>query len=650
MRTHLAVIVLAGALVYANALAGPFLFDDQSAVVTNARIRELSLAAAFDPPRETPVAGRPLVQLSLAANYAAGGLDVTGYHVVNVGVHLLAACLLYALVRRTLERRDASPRLRAHAPAVALGSALVWVVHPLATDAVSYVTQRTELLMATALLLTLYCALRAFDAPGRPGWVAGAVLACTAGAMSKETMVVAPVLVLLYDRVFLYPSWRQAVAGRRVLYLGLAASWVVLGWLIYTAGRSTVGVGGVAAAWTYLLNQVVIVARYLRLAVWPVDLVLDYGLPRPLTPGAVLGPALVVAAFVVLTLVALWRAPRLGFLGAWVLVTLAPTSSVVPIATEVGAERRMYLPLAALAVLFVVGLVWVTTRRGTQGESGGDGAPRRSWPLAATVALAAVCVGLAAGTVLRNREYQSRLTIARTSVERWPNGRARFRLADELVAAGSHTDALAQLQQAVTDYPPAYYGLATEMMVSGRLDDAAIYAREFIRLVPESSAVPVARDLLGKALMLQGKLAEAVTEYERLVQQQPDDAGARAALADVLLRQGRLDEAVTRFGEALQRRPDDPEILQRAGLALAAAKRMDEAVEAFDRAAGAKPDDIRLLNLLGRALAAQGRYADAVGPFRRVVELAPSDMTARENLAAMERFAAGQTPGAGAAR
>ena len=103
MRYHAAVLALAGALAYAGSFGGPFLFDDQNAVVKNATIRTLTpISVPLSPPRETPVAGRPVVNLTFAGNYAIGGLDVTGYHVVNLAMHLLVALVLFGVVRRTL--------------------------------------------------------------------------------------------------------------------------------------------------------------------------------------------------------------------------------------------------------------------------------------------------------------------------------------------------------------------------------------------------------------------------------------------------------------------------------------------------------------------------------------------------------------------
>jgi hypothetical protein len=105
--------VLAGVLVYSNSLSGPFVYDDQLSIVENRYIRQLSSPSRlFFPERELPVAGRPLVNVSFAINYAIGGLEVRGYHVWNVAIHILCALLLFGVVRRTLDL----PRLRSVSP------------------------------------------------------------------------------------------------------------------------------------------------------------------------------------------------------------------------------------------------------------------------------------------------------------------------------------------------------------------------------------------------------------------------------------------------------------------------------------------------------------------------------------------------------
>lgn len=471
---------MAGALVYWNSLSGPFLFDDQNSILGNPQIRQLSpLSVPLSPPRDTPVAGRPVVNLTFALNYAYGGFDVTGYHVVNIAIHLLASLTLFGLIRRT---PGASLDF-------AFACALVWMLHPLQTEPVNYLTQRTESLMGLFYLLTLYCAVR--------GWTAAAVAACAAGMASKESMVTAPLVVALYDRIFLFDSWRAAFRARRGLYAGVAGTWGVLAALMSTTPRTTVGFEGQTTWWTYLLNQFEMIARYLGLTLWPRALVLDYGLPRPLTFGDVLPEAVLVIALGIATVVALVRWPRVGFLAAWFFITLGPTSSIVPIQTEVGAERRMYLPLAGLVVLVsLAGYRLIPHRKVAHG-----------------LAIVA-CVLLAAGTFLRNREYQSRLSIAQTVVDRRPSGRGHFLLGNELLEAGRRDAALVQFRESVRDYPGAHFAIGTEMMVDGRFDDAIVELEAFLRLQPRHVNALAARDLLGRAYLATGRLDDAEREFE----------------------------------------------------------------------------------------------------------------------------------------
>src|SRR5580704_13655353 len=370
-------IVAAGAATYWNSLGGPFIWDDQIAIVTNRTIQHLwPLSDALRPPRETPVAGRPIVNLSFAINYAMGGLSETGYHIANIAVHIICALLLFGIVRRTLEKRSGGVF---HADATALIASLLWMLHPLQSDAVDYITQRTESLMALFFLLTLYCAIRARRAgPAQTvKWHLASILACACGTASKESMVTAPAIVLLYDRAFEFDSIGEAIRARKNLYAGLAATWLELGALEWGQPRSTVGTSTTVSGWIYLLNQVQMIARYLRLSVWPGPLVLDYGLPRAVAIRDVIPAALVVMPLLIASGVAVVRWPRIGFLAATFFLTLAPTSSVIPITSEVGAERRMYLPFAALAVLAAI-----TVRRFVEAADA-DGSRKRRVRIAA---------------------------------------------------------------------------------------------------------------------------------------------------------------------------------------------------------------------------------------------------------------------------
>jgi tetratricopeptide (TPR) repeat protein len=555
-------IVLAVALTYADTLSIPFLFDDEGSIVRNASIRQLD--ASLAPPRDTPVAGRPLVNLSFALNYRAGGLDLRGYHVVNIAIHVAAALVLFGIVRRTLLLPKLADRFGRASANLALACALIWALHPLQTEAVNYLSERTESLMGLFYLLTLYLGIR-----GRP---VAAVASCAAGMACKESMVTAPVMVLLYDRVFVFDSVRDAFRARRRLYAGLAASWLVLAALMFSVPRTSVGFAAGTSAWMYLLNQAELVPRYLWLTLWPRALVLDYGMPRALTLADVLVPAAIVIVLVVATLAALRRSPMVGFLGAWLFITLAPTSSIVPIATEVGAERRMYLPLAAVVVLGV-GFIYFRCRAGLDGPPGGpQGSALRQKTF--LIAAAAVCLLLAAGTVARNREYESRLTMARTIVDRRPHGRAHFLLANELIAAGQRDEAMAQLRLSARDYPGAHFALGTELLGEGRIDEGIAELQTFLRALPAHPNAAPARDMLGQAYLGQRKFAEAAEQFRYLHDKMPTYRGA------------------------------NNDVLRNLGYALTASGRLLEAVPVLERAVESNPEDGAARDLLSRVRAA----------------------------------------------
>ncbi len=551
-RAFLLLLVATGIAVYANSLDGPLVFDDLPAVRDNVSIRRLwPLSIPLTPPeRGEAVSGRPVVNLSFAVNYALGGSNVVGYHVGNIALHLACALLLFGILRRTLDEE-----------AVAFACALLWMIHPLQTEAVDYIAARTESAMALCLLATLYCAIR--------GWTAGAIAACAIGMACKETMAVAPLLVPLYDRAFRASSWREAWQRRKALWLGLAATWAVLVVLIASTPRAHsagfVGSGGIAAgAWTYLLNQSALIVRYLRLILWPSGLVLDYGFPKPLSLRDVAGPVLLLAGLAAATVVAWIRRPRVGFLGLWFFVTLAPSSSVVPVLTEVGAERRMYLPAMAAIVLVVAAASKRLAQR-----------PRLS-----VAALAIVAVALGAATIARNREFQSPLTLWETNVARWPHGRARVNLAAALQAAGRRDEMLEQLQAAVSDYPEARYDLGAQLATRGDVERGLRELETFAREFPSHPNARPARTLMASA-------------RTRLAATSTDEAIAAAAA-------GRLTEAIPKFRRAVELLPDNANVHRNLANALLDAHDYDAAAGEARAALALSPDDAAAREILGR--------------------------------------------------
>jgi protein O-mannosyl-transferase len=650
-----AIIVFAGFLSYANSLSGPFILDDQSSVVDNRQIREWwRLATILRPESDSSVAGRPIVNLSFAVNYALGGLDVRGYHLVNVGIHVLCGLLVFGLVRRTLDL----PRVRTHfsasSPAMALAVALLWVVHPLNSEVVDYLTQRTESMMAMFYLATLYGGVRAIGAERSSWWRFAAVLSCGAGMLCKESMVTAPLMAALYDRAYVFDSWRQALRRRRGFYLGLFATWLVLAAMMASSPRAAVaGFSSGVSPWTYLLNQAVIISHYLRLVIWPRSLVVFYGWPVPLTLGDVAPYALLIVALSTVAVLAWFRRPALGFLGISFFVALAPSSSFVPVATEVGAERRMYLPLVALVALAVVGTVQMWSAiRGRWPAVASLFTPRRR-AVAGLVLLTLVAGALMSGTFARNREYSSALTLAQTVVDRRPTAVAHHVLAEQLMVAGRDDEAIAHLREATAGGDSrAAYQLGVLLFNNGRLGEAVEQLEAFVRtwglpyrLVPrwlEPPAVDViaARAALSRIFLMQSRWPEAAEQAQRILTMARSNVEARALLADARFGEQQFEEASILYREYLAARPTDVRALTNFGVTMIAAGQLDEAVTAFRRAVDVDPRSPNSRRLLTMALMDRGDFEAAAIQAREGVTLSPDDPVMRELL---ERARAGRS-------
>jgi protein O-mannosyl-transferase len=632
------VLVAAGTLVYANGLSAPFIFDD-TAIAENPYIQSLSsLTQAMRAPVQSAFAGRPMVSLSLAVSYAVGGMEPTAFRIWNVAVLVASALVLAGLIRRTWRRlghNDSSATLLSGA------IALIWLVHPLNTEVVGYVTQRTESMMGLFYLLTVYCASRAMTDmdEGRGGamWAGLSIASCASGMACKESMVTAPVMVLLYDTVFCARSPLDALKRRKMLYLGLAVTWVLLAFFVAGGPRSrSAGFSTGVSAWTYLLNQAPMIVTYLARTLWPHPLVLDYGRTHPATLTSVL-PSAIFVVMLLLAVAAAWVFARpAAYLGTWFFVTLAPSSSILPIATEVGAERRMYLPLAAVVALVVFAVRaaagrWLEQRQGEvpetrpgrpQGARSGNPARLRTTSI---TALVIVVLALAARTAVRSAEYQDPIAIWESVLRHRPHGRAHHNLAIVLKERGRTAEAIEHYRAAADAEPAAHYALGFEAGSAGQFEAAAGHLQEFLRLDPDDILAPKASFLLGQALARIGKPAEAERAFRETLRMSPRDADARVALADVLVSEERYDEAIPLYREYLTMQPQNAGAHHNLALALVATEKDAEALPEFERAVALVPSDANLRMSLGHTLASMGRLDEAVAEYRKGLERAPSN-------------------------
>jgi tetratricopeptide (TPR) repeat protein len=646
------ILAAAVAAAYCRTFAVPLLYDDIPSIVDNPSLRHLG--TAFLPPGDSTAGGRPTLNATLALNYTISGTAPWSYHAGNLLIHGLAGLVLFGIVRRTLAARQG-----AAATIVAFCAALLWLVHPLLTESVTYVIQRAESLMGLLYLLTLYCLIRGASSRGRfeNRWYCLSVACCLLGMGTKEVMVSAPLIALLYDRTFLAGSFAEALRRRRWVYVGLAATWLVLPFLeLSTHGRDgTAGFGHGVNAWDYALTQFTAIIHYLRLSLWPSPLVFDYGSNLAAPSARVAVCALAVVALFAATAMAVVRRPALGFLGACFFAILAPSSSFVPIVTETMAEHRMYLPLVPVVVLAVVGIHhWIGR------------------------AMVPVCLLLAAAlfyaTWQRNETYRSEEQIWSTTASSVPgNERAQNNLGNMLVKdPGRLEEAVAHFNEALRlqpGYADAHYNLGLALnKIPGRRGDAIAQYKEALRLRPgnvealnnlgnalvsmgrpQEAIAPLEEALrldaghaeahfnLGNALSALGRTPEAIVQYREDLRLKPGHLEARFNLANAFVSQGALPEAVGEYREALRLNPAYADAHYNLANALNSLGLTQEAIGEFEETLRLRPDFADAHYNLGIAFVKRGLIPEASEQFDEVLRLQPGNADAEQMLARIRR-------------
>jgi protein O-mannosyl-transferase len=515
-RTLSALLVtLCGFAAYASSFRGAFVFDDLNEIVGNPAVHRIW-------PPWVPMLGgnnlaaRPLPYLSFAIDYALHGDEPFGYHATNLAIHLLCAALLLRVVDGTLRGPAFSAWWHDRSLAIATAVAAIWVVHPLTTQAVTYIYQRMESMAALLIVAAVACAGAAFSAglPAasacrRRSWQATACCCGLLAALSKETAVGIPLLVAAFWWIYRSRADGETLHARLPFFIALtAATWLPLAAVLASGRGDYVELREPAhPPLQYLITQAEVIVHYVRLAFWPAGQNLDYDWQVATSMGSVwwqLVTLVTAAAITIRGCVARmpWSFPAVAFF-----VLLGPTSSVLPVA-DIAVEHRMYLPLACIVALVIGGVAAACERTESRIAT--------RW---AVVAVTVIVVAFAAITHARNRVYESFSTIWHDCHAKNPRGmRANWHLAVEAARQGD-VDRAVELAGRSTEAgtaSQAFHQCAKTFFESGNLRASERACREGMQVFAAHDCLHKAvwfdlAVLLTETLVSQGRLADAQT-------------------------------------------------------------------------------------------------------------------------------------------
>lgn len=538
------VIISAGVLAYANSFSAPFVLDDARVITGNPNIHTL-----WPPWKAVYVPSRWVADLTFAVNLAISGFTPSDFRMTNILIHITSGLILYALLLRTLRLPRLNANFGQHAEYLALAAALLWTVHPLQTNGVTYVAQRIEALMGLFYLATFYCFARSLGSPHPRRWSNAALTLCALGMGTKEVMVTAPVLLLFYDVLLSSSSWLETLRRRWTIHLAFFLSIGIFALLFLmgvglAAGQNVTLLGNMVSPWHYLLTQTEVILHYLRLSFLPTSLCLFYRWPIAKGLATVWPAACAITALGIITLHGTIRRKVYAFPLLWFFIILAPTSSILPL-PDAAFEHRMYLPLAGVVSLILFG-AYSLCKRGT-----GIHQSHARHVFLLMLVVMSIALWFASLTYLRNTDYQSDETIWRDVATKRPeNYRSQLALSGMWIGRNRNQEAIILLTNMLARLPD-YSQQPFEVIQSQWKADPSIPCVDYA----------LARSLLGTALFNLGETNVAASHFREAMRITPSHPTPYLSMARIAIAQQRYQEAVMWVRKAYQRSPDDQNIL-----------------------------------------------------------------------------------------
>lgn len=527
-------MLLTVVLIYGRALHAPFLLDDLQHITASSEIRSNNLISTnlFTRSRAIPI-------LTFRLNYAWSELQTYSYHLINFLIHVANGILLFHLASRILKHNKQSI-------ALAFPIAFLWLIHPLASQAVIYTIQRAEIMASFAYLFSLYAITCAASSPKRTAlWQILGVLSCIAGLYCKPILATLPMAALLWDRVLLTNSFKATFKQRGLMHAALFVSLLFLA-VIGTTSLLSIPTDGSAnsaglavqtiSPMAYLFAQSRIILHYLSLCVWPIQLVFDYGWPPPQNLGDyAISFGLMTILFLISVGLLFTRYAKAGMLMLLFFLILAPTSSMVPI-IDLAVEHRMYLPLAC-----VIGLLVMLIDR-----------LLKNYQRTSLVLFVFVTLFLGIRTYLRAGDYQTQTALWQTVIDAVPtHPRAWYFLGRGLEAQKNPQQAMLAYERAIeySGNDQTTTRSTARIMIGKILLDQKQPAQAIVYLNDANTAHEYF--LLASAYRQTNDLITSKKTFEKCIQLEPQRIVSYLSLSEVFYQLKQIAPAIATLNDAL---------------------------------------------------------------------------------------------------
>jgi len=615
-------LALLALLIYSNTFSVPFVFDDIRNIVDNPQIKDLRNFLGFS-------GSRHIGFLSFALNYHFNQLNLFGYHLVNLAIHIFNGFLVYLFVLLLFRTpKMVSSDLKIQTPWIAFATALLFISHPIQTQAVTYIVQRFASLAALFYLFAIVCYLkwRLSESKIRFFWYGLALLSTILAMKTKEISFTLPAMLLIIEKLFFQMRERRQ-------WVTLVPFLVTL--LIIPFSRIDV-VGGAESGFAqetteigrseYLFTQFRVIITYVRLLLFPMNQNLDYDYPiyHSLFDPSVSMSVLFLSALFALAIYFVFisssvSSQLMGFGILWFFLTLSVESSIIPI-TDVIFEHRLYLP--SIGFLMTFALFLSKTWRW------------RNWYIPV---LSSMILIFSIATYRRNSIWIEEVSLWQDVILKSPmKARGHNNLGDVLSRQNKTAEAIAHYSEALRidpNYINAHINIGVDLEREGKLQEAEAHYREGLRIDPQFRKLYFN---LGLVLMKQEKLDQATEFLQKALQLDPEFALAHNLLGEVFRKQGLLADAMMHYSEALRINPHFAEAHDNLGVAYTAQEKFAEAIDQFLAAIKADPSLERAYNNLGVAYYKVGRLESAAQAFETILKINPQFTEARQNLAIVD--------------